>query len=177
MGTVWLRTSYYMLKHFLDRWNIIFFVHPVSVAISNKRVIKQFLISHTPKVLPLHLTSFNAGSFWLFLPALPSLLSPPRCGNVIQVWCIHCAWVRFKCSPLNSNQILPSHYLLLHFAWVSCCRQIQSTDLHNYGKGCVRWIGNSVSETTGDKRPMLFSSDPSNHCREGRTLMLPCLQS
>lgn len=101
-----------MCNCFPKRWNVIFFALPFSVAISNKRVIKQFLISHT--VLPLHLTSFDSASLTLSCPLTP-LLSLPHCGNALQVWCTDCARVRFKYTP-NSNQIVLSHYLLLHFS-------------------------------------------------------------
>lgn len=97
MGTVWV----YTFKHFLNRWNVIIYVHPVCFQCQpacNKAV---FNIENQ-KVLALHLTSFYPEQ-----PLLLSLPPPtPFCGNVIQVWSIHRAQV--KRVPY-SNQILPSH--------------------------------------------------------------------
>lgn len=141
-----------MFKCFLKRWNVIFFVLPLSVAISNKHVIKQFLILHT--VLPLHLTSFDSAPLTLSCPL--SFLSPPHCGNVIQVWCTDCAWVRFKCSP-NSNQILPSHYLLLHFAEYRVAAKFSQQIYIITGKAVWDEKEIQLGGTTGDRRDQSWS--------------------
>jgi len=57
-----------------------------------------------------------------------------RCGAQVQI----------QTHNSNSNQTRPLRYLSFHFAADRIALQIQSTDLHNYGKGCARWIGNSV---------------------------------